>query len=399
MTAEDGTYSLGSLPAGECSASVTDEEDRSLGTMLTLEAGATTAWSPVLGEGATLAGRVVDERGMPLERWHVAAVEPDALLHWMRTDTTDAEGAFRLTNCPRAGFVLALRSPAETFGDPVLVHGDFALGDDDVLLTVPDDARPSVFLRGRVVAADGGALVTPAVFCVSERTGNGTRVVPGADGVFRFGPLRPATYSLVAEAEGMGTLRTERRTLAPRADVDVGALELEPAGQVVVRATLAAPNVEAAGIAATLWQNDQRVDTLRFEGLEGRSLPLAPGRYELRPYGFRCRAEARTVDVTPGATATVEVTYEPAAVRWLELVVPAADPASRAEVRVRADDGSDVSALSVPGRNANRFRVWAGGLEPGTYAYEATTDSGLTAGGSFQVVGLEDVEPIEVEMR
>ena len=79
--------------------------------------------------------------------------------------------------------VLALRAPEEGSGDPVLVAEDFRVGDEDLVLRVMDACRPSAFIVGRLVAADGGPSGRPAL------EGPDDPLTPAAR---RGGYLRPA---------------------------------------------------------------------------------------------------------------------------------------------------------------------------------------------------------------
>ena len=109
-------------------------------------------------------------------------------------------GRFRIEDCPAQRFVLALRAPEEKWGDPVLVLEDFQVGDETLVLRAMDACRPSAFVEGRLVAADGGPLVEVEMWHEAVRSGESVTHVPEADGRFRIGPLRSGEYTLGAEA-------------------------------------------------------------------------------------------------------------------------------------------------------------------------------------------------------
>jgi hypothetical protein len=402
----DGSFLLAELSSGTVEFRASDAHHGEARTTLLVRSGEETRWDPVLAAGSKVTGTVLDERDRPLEDWQVAAVERHRPGLWLRDDRTDAAGRFELANCPAKPFVLAVRSPAEVFGDPVLLFDDFAPGDEGLLIRVRDADRPSAFLAGRVVAADGAALVQPQVSHQSAAGSFGARY-PDEAGRFLIGPLRPGEYALVAEAQGLGDLRAGPFALAPDETREVGTLVLEPPGRIRVR--LASPPPPGSGtLTSSLYAGERFADNLAYDGAFGLSGALGRGSYVLRTRAWKWAAPDRTVEVVPGQTTEVELALEPAAYRWLELVLPDGASASAVEVTVRDSAGQVVAESRATELDASqretlrrgRFRTAAGGLLPGTYSVEARTSTGLAATGAFTVLDLVPVdEPLVLALR
>jgi hypothetical protein len=397
-SAEDGSYELGGLPDGSVSLRASRRSRGSTSTPVRLRRESVTVWDATLVAGGRLAGVVLDERGAPLEHWHVAAVERRSPGLWMREDRTDAGGRFELLDCPVTPFVLAVRSPLETFGAPVVFVDDFDLGQDDLMIRIRDADVPSAYVVGSLRNALPGALVQPRVGYESEWN-TGSSVPVGSDGRFRIGPLRAGRYTFEVSAEDRGRLYLSERAIAANHETDLGELLLEPPGFVRVRA-VAEDGRPVDAPWAELVAEGRTVSQVRFDGPIGSSKPLAPGTYVLRLRTSRWSAPEQQVEVLPGETTDVEVVLQPATSRLLVLTLPASDPATSVHVLVRDTLGATVEDYGGTDREGERFRLSLAGLVPGTYSVEARTDSGLVAAGSFAVHDLARTdEPIELALR
>jgi hypothetical protein len=370
-SAADGTFTLRGMARGECKLGAHHEVRGRAQTTLVIPADGIARWDPVLTAGESLAGRVLDEGDRPLEGWHVAAAERSEPGLWLNEDYADASGAFELVDCPRKPFVLAVRSPAEPFGDPIVLFDAFRPGDQELVIHVPDADVPSATVTGQMVSADGNPLVQPRVGCVSELSGFGMESFPGELGRFRIGPMRPGRYALRIEADGMGSANLEPFELRANETHDVGTVVLERAGRLHVR--------------------------LRIP--EGSAAPD-----HLRTRGSWCAPDAH-FEVVPGAETELELVLEPATSRVVAFTLPAGDAAVRLHVIVRDAQGRTVQDYDgyerlEAGTSPLAFRLGVGPLVIGSYSVEARTDTGRVAAGSLSVTSLERAdEPLVLPLR
>ena len=372
-------------------------------TELQLHAGEETRWDVVLTAGGVVAGVVLDERGAPLSHWHVSAVDPGDPERWLRSAYSDAAGRFRMEDCPAQRFVLALRAPEEERGDPVLVLEDFRVGDETLVLRAMDACRPSAFIVGRLVAADGGPPDEVELSHVPVSTGIGTIDVPDADGRFRIGPLRSGEYSLHAGYQA----RTPRFTLPAGETKDLGDWVLERCGWIRLRAVAKGGGALPAGAApdeVPLLRDGETWGWISFEDpWQGRSVPLSPGTYLVRAReGLWCAPDTE-VEVRPGETAEIELAFEPATERCIEVV--SADGAHpRLEVSVLDTDGRVLDQRDYREDDKfaqdDRYTAWLGGLLPGSYRIQVRAGDGRSATGELRVLDLTDDDtPLVLTLR
>jgi RNA polymerase sigma factor (sigma-70 family) len=407
-SAADGSYLLDGLRSGASQLQASSDElgkDKTRRQMT--GQGETAEWNPVLVAGPTMAGTVVDEHDAPLTGWHVAAVERGRLGLWLRSGETDAAGRFRLANCPTTDFVIAVRSPADIWGAPVVLVEDFQPGQTDIVVRVPDNAHPTAYVSGRVRASDGRALAQAQVTYVATATGSGFGVFPDTEGRFRIGPLRPGAYELELTAQGLGTLHRRGLELAPGQELELGWLTLDPAGQIVVQAFAPAGTPLPERVYVQLLLDGAHEGSIEIQGLEGRSQPLGPGRYTLRTRGWSWYAPETEVELAPGETRTLELPFQPATNRLLRFVPPAGDGATSLQLVVRDESGATVcdfggfqQSLGPMNVQDGAFGIGVGGLLPGRHTFEARTDTGRTANGSFDVLDLSpSSEALEFPLR
>ncbi|MEM7309646.1 MAG: M56 family metallopeptidase [Planctomycetota bacterium] len=197
MSGPDGSYVLRGLPTGSASLKASSQKSLQAETTLALEADAVTRWSPVLAEGRTLDGQLIDDGGAPLQRWYVYAYgsEPGGK-PWYTGVHTDEEGRFRLRNAPGADVQITLNITAP--GGKAASHVERAFGSrGDGVLVIPARLLPSAFLKGSVRKADGSAATEESLqlFFQGGVAPSWIQLDP-ASGTFRVGPLPPRTYEL-----------------------------------------------------------------------------------------------------------------------------------------------------------------------------------------------------------
>jgi hypothetical protein len=309
-----------------------------------------------------------------------------------------------MENCPTQHFVLALRAPEEEWGDPVLVFEDFHVGDEALVLRAMDAWRPSAFIEGRVVAADGVPLLEVELGHVPAGLGEALSHVPDADGHFRIGPLRPGEYKLGAEAVGHGWIMTPRFALQAGETKDVGDLVLERSGWIRVRAVAPGGGELPAGTVlegVRLLRDGEGASGISFEDLEGRSEPLSPGTYLVRARdGLWCAPDTE-VEVRPAVTTELELAFEPATERCIEVVFADGVPADSLAVRVLDAHGRVLDERHCAEHDEDgRYTAWFGGLPVGIYSAEVRDSDGRSATGELRVPDLvEDDTPLVLTLR
>ncbi|QDU85934.1 RNA polymerase sigma factor SigX [Planctomycetes bacterium Pla163] len=164
-------------------------------------------WNPVVANGGSLAVRLVDENGAPVEGWHVVALEPDAEIRpWYRsTARTDADGRATIHGLAD-GVALDLALHAPTLSGRAsglaqcrrtgVVPSDQVL---EVVLTAAERATASV------TGTWPSEPVDPSLILLKlERTdwNASAFVAVAADGSFTFAPLGAGEYRLVTAGGG-----------------------------------------------------------------------------------------------------------------------------------------------------------------------------------------------------
>lgn len=315
----DGTYALRGLAPGEHTAFASSRAKGTVQASVRVGLEGPTEWNPVFSDGLVIRGRVVDAGGAPLVGWGVQGTERAGVAHvgdFYGGDATDAEGRFRIRNCPARPLRLIVCEP-DGWGEPVLVRPGVEAGDEEITLTVPDDARPSAFLSGSIVGPDGRpANGAEAILFDVEAEGGHAYPADAATGRFRIGPLRPGRYRLTFRAEDFPYLPYSTHAVAAKAEVELSPARFLPAGRVVLRVTRTDGN-PVAGVewwlrAAGAEEADPgHTLTRRRDGLLTR--PIAAGSYILRVTASGCEELEVSVEVRAGAETPVDLTLRPAA--------------------------------------------------------------------------------------
>jgi hypothetical protein len=280
----------------------------------------------VVGAGATVLGRVVDEAGAPVagaEVWRlrgvagmVAMLRPDQRSSVLQKATTDDTGVFEMADVPVGTWWIGV------------APGDELAGDAATLAVTPSTFFPEVelvvhrglFLRGTVVGPDGP--VPFAQVLARQRDGRLVDVEGFArDGAFSLGPLVPGTYrvgagaadlvgpDVVAEAGDDDVVITLTAGLVLRGRV-VDAVTGEP-----TRASVQVQRTSAEHTFGSIGRPPEAGPDFEFDRLEPAQYGLVARTADGRVAVLRALAEPRTsatvheLAVAPGAT--------------LQLVVPA----------------------------------------------------------------------------
>ncbi|MEM7203002.1 MAG: sigma-70 family RNA polymerase sigma factor [Planctomycetota bacterium] len=184
-------------------------------------------WSPVLGRGALLRGRVLGTEGQPLAGYRVAAV---AVGHRTVQSRVRADGTFRLRGLVDRAYELFVRVPKGR-GNAILARRyGVRPGAGGVELRVPARTQPSALVKGRAVDDAGQPFGRVALL---RPPGSFEWLAPcDATGAFTLGPVAPGPYDLLA---GEMPLRLRRPLeVSPGIDVDVGPLIAAPIARLAV---------------------------------------------------------------------------------------------------------------------------------------------------------------------
>ncbi len=193
-----------------------------------------------LGAGARVAGRVVDDRGEPLEQFEVRAQFGERELETYQPQLPqvshsfrDARGEFELTGLHAGRWLLVASAPGHADSEPALV--DASGGILDIALVAPRSAR----IAGRVLDAVGAPVAGASVSCRTCTSVEGGRrglslpdahVVSDDEGAFEL-LVRPGRVDLgtyVRAPSGGHRTTSLCLTVAPAQERTGVVLELPP---------------------------------------------------------------------------------------------------------------------------------------------------------------------------
>ncbi|MEW6743192.1 MAG: sigma-70 family RNA polymerase sigma factor [Planctomycetota bacterium] len=341
-SAEDGSYRLEDLAAGEITVSADGGDKGRDATTLEVRCGEDAVWNPVLTRGEVISGRVLDEADRPLEDHSVRAysVTGGAIVN----ARTDARGHFVLENCYEAVYKVGVFAP-EGGSYPIARVESVRPGLSELLIRVLPENRPSAFIEGVVVDPRGGRIGSALVKARGHGPGmsDDQTETDGEGGSFRLGPMPPGCYSVEIYAKELPTLRVDGRELLRGETWDVGRLTMQAGGRLV--ATLSrSDGGRIDHLSLLLFDAEGHTYRVTQKGNEAQSDPLAPGNYELRAteggMGGIVFFPVRFA-ITDAEAVRLEYVLRPGVLRSL-LFVDERDPASRGDsvARVRVWDES-----------------------------------------------------------
>ncbi len=369
--------------------------------------GETLRWDAVLeADNGTIVGRVVDEAGRPQVRWYIAASAQGVGGGLV---PTDSEGRFVLRNCPDADHLIRLYWPDK--GTTTLVsERDFVRpGDDEVLFVVSPGMIPSASLSGMILDVMGSPVRELLVYAEDDRGESRGRRTYMHDGRFQIELLSAGRYRLGCHSRQLAQEVLGTFELKPNEVLDVGTLQLSPRGflELTMRrrdgVALSGPDTRVVG-------GEGRFVSLRNEttddGTLYRSPALIPGRYSIYPTFTNAAGPTCEVWIRGGEMTSLDIDLEPGAWRVIDFRVPAgARPPTVLNLAIR--DGSEASVLQDECRYFTRdkdghwIHRFVTSLPVGDYQFEATSEEGLAALGSFAVIApdLQDGFVVELTQR
>lgn len=398
-----GAYELVDLPVGEIELFAEAGERGKARTLLHGLAGASLRWDPLLSTGGELRGRVLSERGEPLAGWTVSIESlheggSGAIADFHQDQTaTDAVGGFVLRNLEERDHALSVRAP-EGGIFPSLVRRPVRPGPGSLDLYVPDERVPSVFLRGRVLLADGSP-ASAAILLPWSSYGNSPIEHPQADGGFRLGPYPPGEWRLHLGLPGQLEHRRGPRGLAAGETWELGTIQLSAPGSLELRIARASGAPEQEPALGLRYGGSPTRDRLERQGELWRAESLAPGDYEIEVCGTGFAQARHAFLVREAETARVEILLEPGTCQALRIEARgAATDELLLDLVLRDARGRELfrgSSLREAGRPWERA-LW---LAPGEYALELRTQGGAESRATLRIPSADaPLEPLHLRL-
>ena len=271
-------------------------------------------------------------------------------------------------------------------------------GEDEIVVTVPDDALPRSSLAGTVTESDAESSRYGWAFLNQHAQ---TELVAGrsqisTSGDFELGPLVAGSYTLQLIP------RPEHRNELP--DFFLGPFRVEP-GRERNLGEIRVPNPGHVRIHLSRGDGVPILDpSVFFFDSEGReiigtyvddngyaSAPLQPGDYELSAYVSNASWARQAFEVRSGEVTEVDLALEPAARRYIAFPVPSPagwDEVTRAEYTIRGPSGEIYDADEFDPRRQNP-RLYIPSFAVGRYTLDLTTDTDKRYRGAFQIPNLD----------
>jgi hypothetical protein len=347
-----------------------------------------------------ISGRVVDERGQPLVKWVVnVSPEGEPNPQWWAYLHTDAEGRFVARGCRAVECRLEVFDPDSKGGFyPVAFVRDVKRGTNDLCVRVPDSALHFAALSGQVVDADGRPVRGANVAVRDPQVRIYKSWTTDAAGRFRAERLPARAYRVDVRADNHPLVQLGERTLAARADVELGTIVLPHGGRVALTCSGSEPRRwwSAALYSAT----GEPIDVLDDKTEPRLSSLMAPASYQLRIVGDGIAPVVRDVEITDDRTTNVEIALEPGREHALEVREPRAGAWRRLDIAILDAQGRRVWGFDEFSRRGNEPVGFSVTLGTGTWRVQAKTDTGLTGAATIHVPDLTaEPAPVVIELR
>ncbi len=409
----DGRYRLDAIPAGDVHLYANPHRDpRGYHTgglmraerVLRAEPGDRLFWDPVLSEGRVIEGTVTYRDGHPMP-WHFVSARNDET-GVAQSIKTDENGGFRFVNMDDAPHVLGVQlwDPPE---DARPVEARDVWPDRGRVELVASFDKPVELALGTVrgVIDDAGEraenpdLLAP----VLESDKNFFRVYVERDGPsFVFPDVKPGRYKPVVLVGDNPVFAGEWFELAPGANVDLGVLETEPGGSVLIR--VARDKLTESAEPRMFLRQDGVMNSRSVEvGSAAEVLVdnLNAGTYTVGAHGDGMLMVYTEVTVKAGEQAELVLELTPAVRRRIEITWPeneALGGLSATVVDAYGEEPYVFSETNVSFLTRPYFREPQ--LPVGSYTVTAESESGLRGTARFEVLDLKPDQPVvTVRMR
>jgi len=247
-------------------------------------------------------GRVVDQRGRPLSRWHVKATGNDSV-----RGVTKQDGRFVLRDV-ESPCDITLFEKGFTF--PTLVVRNVEPGAEEIRIEVPEKRRNTAWIEGRIEGARNAKL------SMTRTDGRDSESWP-VDAGFRIGPFPAGRYDLEIRIPGQAPALRRKQVLRAGETLDLGTVHGSRAGRLRIRIGL------ATGKVVQLKRDGGTYDYYTVDDGRVDPGPLAPGRYRIKVEQPGHAQVLEDVTVVADRTETVELELRPGALRRLRFHPPA----------------------------------------------------------------------------
>ena len=402
---EQGRYRLTGLTPGEVFLFAQQPRESRMSdtvpfarTVLHAEPGDAIEWNPVISPGRTIDGIVLYADGYPMGNVFVTATdEQSGLRHVLYNDK---EGRFRFICLEGATYKLHVQYWRSPPGTPPLEEDGVIPEQGSVELRAPF-AKPVEGPRGTIIGRlnDAGRRVPHegALQVLLVYDNNAWRTdAEIEENVFRWDDIPAGGYRVVAMAGETVIAEGDRFEIAAAEVRDIGVLETEPPGTVVLK-------LERGEGALDL---EPRIYLQREGWIRGSEIAmgrrsevrldnLTAGTYRVTGFASGMVGLEGEVEVRIGEESELVLTVSPAAFINFEVWFPEDRATGTATVRIVGTDGTVLREYeSTPGRVLARpfdYRLY---VPRGEWTIEVTTDTGWSGTSQFKVDDLTREYPV-----
>ena len=336
----------------------------------------------------SIRGVVVDESGAPLNRWLVAVESGRGV--WSTSAWTDSEGRFDLLSIPAGttDLIVSTEDYWESGGRYPLVS--VLPSEGPLHIVVPESMHPNSSVQMKLLI-DGKP--APKETLVKLRTTSPLthrQVYPEADGTLHLPRLASQEYYIEVSLAGRATLH-HRFFLGVAEDLDLGTLELETGGRILVESE--GRPVDSSMQIFMLDERGKTLQAIQLSGGEGISEPLPSGRITLRFHPISGSTLFAETTIIAGETTPVRLKIRPATERQL-LFSRKNGERMRSRTVVRITDAQDrvhfyADYIQKLQTEDGQLLIELLGLELGTYQIQVQDPEGDSHTSSLRVGTLE----------
>ncbi|MEW6747676.1 MAG: carboxypeptidase regulatory-like domain-containing protein [Planctomycetota bacterium] len=314
ITATDieGHYVLECLPPGSITLEADGDERGRVSATLTLAAGEQVEWNVTLKAEFRIAGRLLDEDQQPLAGWAVDASPASGFSkdYYVRSARTDASGRFLLPGLQDVPHEVSFSGPNAHVAS--LQRHDLRPSREEIVLILPRECIPSVFISGRAIDPQGnGAGGVKVSFFLPEFGSRGAETTESGTGRFALGPLLCGSYDLRLSLPGVGETVTKTPELQPGERFDAGEIQLSAPTRVVFRVRdsegLQVKSLRVRRTDAPLLGETH----LELTGKTASLQSLAPGPFAVIISGPGVARESHAFELREGEEKSVEIVPRP----------------------------------------------------------------------------------------
>jgi len=386
-TATDGTYRLEHVPSGtvEVAAGLRAEPRRGAQETRECDDAELVRWDLTLATARVITGRVVDEQGAGLAGKPVLVSNDSG----MSGVSSDARGGFVFTPFATGEEVADEEWSFALMGaGGVLDRAEHVrLGAEIVLVAHAHQAGVRGGFHDRAGRARPGERVLATLHARDAlQMSFGAELDP--QGAFAFGEVVPGRYRVTIESGEVSIAHSPWFDVEEGQALDLDWLETRAPGSIALACALP-PGVVLESVEATLYELEG-YGAVGLRPCAGGlcATSLEPGSYRLEVGGAGLALLQQELEIPTGSELRLALDLQAGVERRLVFVAPADVRVSRLSVVVRDLASGRELVHESPNVIAGRRLSARFGLAPGSYAFEAKTDVGLTAQGTLEISDL-----------